>query len=134
MSVLGTRTKKVLAGLAVVAFLWEVAAVFGHAELITEAMAELGCERPWIPYWLASLLVHLFFPRRSVTSAGVAVNNVGAFLWLSFVMTGAWEVGLASGLVAGLVPWFCAHMWVPALAGGVAGHFGFPRAPVEGEI
>ncbi|MGH7165133.1 MAG: hypothetical protein ACREIS_06370 [Nitrospiraceae bacterium] len=122
--VLDTATKKTLAALAAVAFAYEIVALASGWEPITEAMAELGCGRPWVAYWLAALLVHLFFPRRD--------NPRGALSWfliLSFSFTVAWEVS-AIAFAPGsffMAAWLCERLWLPALVGAIAGHLGFTR-------
>ena len=129
--IVNTRTKKALLGAAIFLFVWEIVAILGGAQLITEATAELACQRPWIPYWLAALLVHLFFPRRYAKNADVSLT---AFLAGSIAATVLWELFLLfAGYNGPLVFWFCRYMWVPALAGGIAGHFGFPRPLLEPE-
>lgn len=130
--ILNTRTKKALLGAALFLFVWEVVSiVVGDAQLITEAMAELACQRPWIPYWLASLLVHLFFPRRYSRETDVSLT---AFLGGSMAGTVLWELFIAFSAGDNMVElWFCRHMWVSGLAGAVAGHLGFPRPLLEQE-
>lgn len=116
--VLNTRTKKVLAILAATAFAYELWALAAGWQPITAAMAELGCGRPWIPYWLAALLAHFFFPRRDNPDGALTV-----FLVVSAILTVAWEVVWRLGYAT----WFCERMWLPTLAGGIAGYFGFTR-------
>ena len=129
MSVLNTKTKKFLAILAAAAFVWEMAAVFGYVQYITDATAELSCDRPWIPYWLGALMVHFFFPRRSTL---VPSMSLGLFLASSFSITVGWELYLLKADPS-VIDWFCRHMWVPAVVGGYAGHLGFTRRKMERE-
>lgn len=128
--ILNTWTKKVLMGAALFLLAWEIVAVMGGAQLITGATAELACQRPWIPYWLGALLVHLFFPRRYAKNADVSLT---AFLGGSIAGTVLWELFLVFSGDIWVELWVCRHMWVPALVGGVAGHLGFPRPLLEPE-
>lgn len=120
MSPLNTTTKRVLAILAGAAFAYEMAALVAGWQPITTAMVELGCVRPWVPYWLAALLAHFFYPRRDNKGGALQV-----FLLVSAILTITWEVGFVWRL--GYAGWFCERMWLPALAGCVAGHLGFTR-------
>jgi len=63
---LDTYTKwfVIIATLVVVA--WEVGMVFTGGQVITSAVAEFTCTRPWIPLWIGFVIGHFFWPNRSL--------------------------------------------------------------------
>ena len=64
MSVLNTPTKRFMVLIALVILAWEIAAVFTSLQVITHAMAELACGRPWIPLVIGFILGHFYWPNK----------------------------------------------------------------------
>jgi hypothetical protein len=127
MNPINTKTKLFLVVLAVVATVWEIVAVAGPIQLITDAMVQLSCERMWIPYFLGVLGGHFFAGRKlkpgSKLIVWFVVVNLAGIAGYELVMW-KWPAILDSA-----ISWHCdGRMWVAFVVGIPTGVVGWPRA------
>ena len=131
---LDTSTKVFLIILAAAAGAWEIAAVlWEQPQMITPAMAQLSCGRPWIPFTLGALIVHFLYPLREYPDNAKERIICWTIIWLGLIVT--WEALMVwgPGWIANSGTALCSQMGPVAIVGGIGAHFLWPRERVPDE-